>query len=352
MIIQITNTMHSTKVSLLLIFSVLFLKAGIILSQDIHFSQFNVSPTLTNPAAAGPAEMDYRIVNNYKNQWGAVSAAYSTLALAFDMSILKNEDNNRYLGIGISGFADAAGKSRYGTTQGSVSLAGVQRLSNNGFLSAGIMYGYAQRKVSLASLSWDSQYNGEVYDPNLPTDEAQYGFSKSYSDVGAGLMWQRVKSERVTATIGASVLHLNRPVNSFNSEVNDRLNRRIILNADFDIKLASQVNRLDSYLHPKLIYSSQGTHQEIILGLFIKNVIQAPSRYTNFRNLSIFEFGGFYRIGDAVVVACGMDYKKFKCGLSYDINVSKLHPATTYRGGLEISLMFKGIFTDSRFKIS
>lgn len=324
---------------------------SISIAQDIHFSQFNITPMLTNPAATGPVDMDYRISNNYKSQWNSVSIPFSTLAISYDMSIFKNGDNNRFLGVGVAGFTDAAGKSRYGTSQAILNVAGIQRIGQSSFLSAGIMYGYGQRRISLNGLSWDSQYNGEAFDPNLPSEEPAYGYSKSYSDIGAGLMWQTMHMERVTATIGASVLHINKPVNSFNSELKDRISQRYIIHADFDKKLPSQSNKMDSYIHPKIMVSSQGAHYEAILGLFIKNVIQAPSRYTTFRNLSIFEYGLFYRVGDAIVAACGMDYHKLKLGLSYDINISKLQAASTYRGGLEISIIFKGIYNDTRIKL-
>ena len=42
-------------------------------AQDIHFSQFNETPVILNPALSCTA-YDTRIIANYKNQWGSVSS--------------------------------------------------------------------------------------------------------------------------------------------------------------------------------------------------------------------------------------------------------------------------------------
>ena len=50
--------------------------------------------------------------------------------------------------------------------------------------------------------------------------------------------------------------------------------------------------------------------------------------------------GGYYRVGDAVVIATQLELKDIALGFSYDINVSGLTPATAGRGGFEVFLRY------------
>ena len=52
-------------------------------------------------------------------------------------------------------------------------------------------------------------------------------------------------------------------------------------------------------------------------------------------------FGGlYYRTRDAGYIVAGMDYDNWRVGLSYDLNISDLRPASNGRGGLEISVVY------------
>jgi hypothetical protein len=51
--------------------------------------------------------------------------------------------------------------------------------------------------------------------------------------------------------------------------------------------------------------------------------------------------GAFYRWNDAVVPVLKLDMYAFGLGLSYDANTSKLRTASTFRGGLEVTLSFR-----------
>ena len=50
--------------------------------------------------------------------------------------------------------------------------------------------------------------------------------------------------------------------------------------------------------------------------------------------------GIYYRTRDAVFVSSGLIFDAWKIGLSYDINLSKLIPASNMRGGFEIGVAY------------
>ena len=56
-------------------------------------------------------------------------------------------------------------------------------------------------------------------------------------------------------------------------------------------------------------------------------------------------FGGFMlRTGDAVIVVLGGEHKNVRLGISYDLNISKLVPASNMYGAIELSFQYIGIF--------
>ena len=55
-------------------------------AQDIHFSQFNETPVLLNPAMSCTA-FDTRIIANYKNQWASVSSPFQTYGISIEKTI-------------------------------------------------------------------------------------------------------------------------------------------------------------------------------------------------------------------------------------------------------------------------
>jgi len=58
-------------------------------AQDIHFSQFYMSPLNLNPALTGVMNCNTRMVANYRNQWAAVlqANAYNTYSVSYDQKI-------------------------------------------------------------------------------------------------------------------------------------------------------------------------------------------------------------------------------------------------------------------------
>ena len=59
-------------------------------AQDPNFSQFFVSPLTLNPALTGKFNGDFRLAGNYRDQWPAISKAFVTSTISFDMPILRN----------------------------------------------------------------------------------------------------------------------------------------------------------------------------------------------------------------------------------------------------------------------
>jgi len=88
------------------------------IAQDIHFSQFYMSPLNLNPALTGVMNCNTRVVANYRNQWSQVlrGDAYNTYSVSYDQKIAVGRSD--YFGIGGTFWGDRAGELSFGTTQG------------------------------------------------------------------------------------------------------------------------------------------------------------------------------------------------------------------------------------------
>ena len=78
----------------------------VISGQDIHFSQFNNTPLIINPALTGVFNGNHRVFLNYKDHWGSMGAPYKTYAISYDMVLFKEKWEKSYLGGGFYVFND------------------------------------------------------------------------------------------------------------------------------------------------------------------------------------------------------------------------------------------------------
>ncbi|MCH8902569.1 MAG: PorP/SprF family type IX secretion system membrane protein [Bacteroidetes bacterium] len=307
-------------------------------AQDIHFSQFTASPLNINPAMTGVFNGDYRVIANYRNQWGSVIVnSFDTRALSADFSLFKGKMGKDFVGAGLSIFSDKAGASQYGTLQISGSLSYNKALNSfaNQYLSMGIQMGYAQRSINFSNLQFGSQYDGQQFDPNITSGEG-FGSGYSFLDFSSGLLWYYFINSRLNVYSGVSLAHINRPNQSFFSNTSDRLYSRIAVQAGSEIKTNSNF----SYL-PAVLLLRQGPSQEIDLGTYVKYEVDAAKA-------TAFYVGAWGRLAspfaDALMFSTKIDYRGFSLGISYDVNVSSLNVATNKRGGPELALTYIGNF--------
>jgi hypothetical protein len=87
-------------------------------------------------------------------------------------------------------------------------------------------------------------------------------------------------------------------------------------------------------------YSIQDKYTETVVGalygLKIGPEIDKP-KYT-------IHAGAFIRWSDALIPVVKLDYAPFTFAFSYDMNISKLKPYSSSRGGYELSISYVGFF--------
>lgn len=311
------------------------------MAQDAQFSQYYNSPLTMNPSLTGAFNGENRLLVNYRSQWSSISTPYKTFAFSYDMGLRKKKGRTGFLGAGISFLSDRSGTSQLGLNQVNLSLAYHAHISDYNTVSAGIMGGFAQRSIDFSKLSWNSQYDGNNYDPNLPTDETGYSQNKSYGDFGAGLQWTYTKGEmyatannQLNINLGVAAFHVNQPNIAFFSTEKDQLPIKIVLHGNSQIGFSNS----KFSIVPSFLYVQQGAQKDIIAGGLLRIRLQEESKYTGFIKGAALSFGSLYRVGDAFIPDLQLEFSNYAMGISYDVNTSGLKYASSGRGGLEISL--------------
>lgn len=322
------------KIFVCLFFSVL---TNFVFAQDIHFSQPFLCPLYLNPANTGNFQGDYRLTTNYRRQWQSIAYGYQTISGTAELSM-----PIKRIALGLSFFSDKAGKSKMGITNGNLSVSYTARLNSRNSFVGGIQYGLTQRHYNLNDLKWDSQYNGNEYDPSIPSGEVMFAPNYLYMDGSMGILWNYLeKISEFKTTNGIAIFHLNQP--TISSTDNVKLPYKMVLHSSSQIKLLDK----PVYIIPQFYFSQQGPFREIIAGGMMKFVIGTDNAseliYVDKFTSSAFFIGIHHRWRDALIVNTAFELKKsLLLSLSYDINTSKLRTASNFRGGAEVSIIYKG----------
>lgn len=313
-----------------------------VLGQDIHFSQFNVTPLVVNPALTGVFNGDQRASLNYKDQWTGFGAGYKTYSFSLDAGLMKRKWRNAHLGVGLNAFNDVAGDLNMSTSKVLVSVSGILNLNNQHQLSAGIQGGVVQNSLDQSNLIWDDQFQNGAYNPANVSMDYVNAEPFYYGDVSAGVSWNYTINQtnissydatRIEA--GFSIHHLNRPSISFSNSV-DKLYTKLIFHANSNIGITNT----NFSIQPGFLISLQGPSKEVLMGSIFRYRIKESSHFTGYFSEKAISIGTYYRLNDAVIPSMWFEIGNFALGISYDLNVSQLRASSNMRGGMELSLRF------------
>ncbi|MCW3078503.1 MAG: hypothetical protein JWO32_3112, partial [Bacteroidetes bacterium] len=286
--------------------------------QDIHLTQYFVSPQVINPAAFGVLN-DFEAGIQYKSQWNSFTKGYTTYsAFANKQFRLKNKKSG-FFSVGLNCVYDKAGDGSLTSIIGGLPVNYSVKLNANNYFTTGLNVGYNQKTISATNLTWGSQFDGFNYNQALP-GENRILQVKSAVDFGAGLAWISKKNGKTFTNIsepvnilGFSAAHLNRPMYSFYGGSNEKMKIRYNLYEYCHLYFeGSNVSVV-----PSLMVQRQGTATELILGSMVCYKINNQSRITGINQSSSLDFGVYYRLRDAVTLNTMMEYKNYIFGFAY-----------------------------------
>lgn len=314
-------------------------------AQDVHFTMFHLAPTIANPAAAGMFSGTFRAGVNYRSQWRSVTKSpYRTYTTHIDGAVWKNKRKNAYMGAGVYAYRDIAGSTNFGTTKIAASLSSILHMDNYNSFSIGLQAGWAQLSMSPSEFQWDTQYDGDGFNPDLPSHENIGGRSSSNFDFAGGIMWSYSKSAKtlasfddLSAEVGLAYHHFTRPQLLSLIGQTDRLHPKYVLHGE--VIIATPYSKVA--LRPRLNVQVQGPAREYNLGLMFRYMKKDGSKYTgNVKGWAI-SAGAYYRVLDAISPSVELELAGFSAGFSYDFTLSRLTPANYALGGAEVYLRFQ-----------
>lgn len=298
-------------------------------SQDIHFSQFFQVPIALNPGAIGAFEGDYRVHGVFRQQWRSVTVPYRTSGLGGDARDVKGIDG---LGVGLWMYNDRAGDGRLNNF--SIDIGASYRYDlpdmEGHSLQAGFQAGYTSINVDPREFQWDAQYNGSFYDPNLASGETFQRDGLGYADLHMGVIYRYFESHRISQQAGMALYNITKPQIGFFDSPGAPLDMRFVMHAI----VHRPINDLWD-VQPMFQYMQQGKFTEFDIGGSVRRVL-----YDQYGYVQAVSAGLYYRSKDAGYIFAGLDQGDWQFGVSYDINLSQLVPASRNRGGLEMSVIY------------
>ncbi len=292
-------------------------------AQDIHFSHLNRQPLYQNPANTGFFSGDFRFTANYKDQWRSVSVPFQTVAIGGEFKWKKPG-----LNFGLLFFHDNVGDGFYQTMELLSSVSKILKLTKDSIhtLSAGLQIGFNYRKVNMSQFYFDNQFNGLTFDANLPTNESYQNDSRMNFQSAAGIVYSFNYIAKNNLKFGLSLHNINRPNQGFYGA---KIHREMRVSM---FALAQQKLTRELVLLPGIGMNFQGKYREFILGSQLRYIL--VDKLGKYRAV---DGGLWFRAKDALIVRLGFAMQNWSVALSYDTNISKLIPASSARGGMEIS---------------
>jgi type IX secretion system PorP/SprF family membrane protein len=303
-------------------------------AQDIHFSQYNMSPLTLNPAQTGAFFGTARIGGIFRDQWLFLPRDYSTRSFFVDAPVIKGfrKKRNDWVGAGFLFYGDRAGTSRLGSA--------VQ-----GHLTLGLSMGGSKYTVRADSLRFEEDIlnnSGQL----TSSDRQRFGqgstnpkdpyyqspvTSRSYS---VGLMYRSKNKNGELVEFGVSATHINGPEYGFSlgnrdtTDTGKKANKvkrpaRLVAHGLVTRNLTEKIS-----ISPSILIQSTAS--------FVEIVPQVMGGYKWDKDTK-FNAGLGYRVGDAAIILAGVDYKDFRFGASWDMRLGQLSSDRGIKGGFELA---------------
>ncbi len=278
------------------------------------------------PGSIGAFDGEHRVHGIFRQQWRSVTTPYRTFGLGGDTRSFMGMEK---LAVGAWMYNDRAGDSRLTQFHLSLGASWTERFGEerDHALTFGTQLGFTSLTLDNTAMSFDNQYNGFYYDPSLETGENFDRQGSFHPDVHAGIVYRYTPAPRQLIQAGFNMFNLTRPKIGFLFSPAVALDRRSGLHVITQFPVAATLDLL-----PMAQYMAQGTFNELTVGANIRHIML--DRYGLLRAVQL---GLHYRAADAGYIYAGLEYDDWTLGISYDLNVSDLVPASRNRGAIEFS---------------
>lgn len=302
-----------------------------VIGQDLHYSQFYNSPQTANPALTGIFKGDKRFMGNTRDQWRWVPVPWFTMGAAYDQKFLPKKSDNHFWSGGINFYHDRQGDSKLNLSTLNVSGSYSRILNEQNIITGGLTLGFSSRGFAPSALTWDKQWDGVTFNPDIDPEENFDTERIYFLETGAGINYRYQRSSRTKLDLGVGAFHLIEPSAGFYNKENQKLP----ININFTgIASLYVMDVLDIQLHA--LHQMQNEYRETILGGLAKiYVSQKRGKETQLH------LGMGYRTSGSLIPTVAVEYTQFYVGANYDIDGTDFNTIENSRkGALEIHFRY------------
>jgi type IX secretion system PorP/SprF family membrane protein len=304
-------------------------------AQDPQFSQFYAAPLYLNPAFAGSTQQG-RAGINYRNQWPAIDANFTTISAYADFFI---EDKNS--GVGALLTRDYVGIVGLQSISFSLQYAYQLQLTKTLSFRPGVQVGIVNRSINFGDLTFGDQFDPNTGDlVNATKESLNTGQSVFFPDISfGGLLFSK------NAWLGVAAHHITEPNQSLLG-AKDPLYMKLSVHGGYKFLFRPGVMGTGLFARPQersiapvIQYRHQGPFDQMDVGMYY--TFEPLVLGTWYRGIPFKSVNGFAN-NESVVLLIGLVLKGEKdilnIGYSYDYTISKLGPGSG--GAHEFSLVY------------
>lgn len=294
-------------------------------AQDVLFSQFYNTPSLTNPALIA-VDTNIHVYLNLRQQRVSSGDNITTAILSGSYPIWKNR-----LSIGLSLFNDNIANF-INTSGGSLSIAYRKRWANHHF-SIGLQGGYFQKGLQLDNLITDNQLLTGTFDPNADLNDDFANNQAQYPLFSGGLFWYQKKgSTNIWKYFaGISFNNFNNPTFSFTDGGGvSAIPRNFTIHGGL---LAFQNNFLS--VQPSFRWFNRLNENIFSIGTNLEYYFQSNNSFLKEAAVS---FGTWYQSNQLFTILLGYKKTKYELNLSYDLPLNEAQQSVASGGIFELTL--------------
>jgi len=312
-------------------------------AQDPQFSQFYAAPLYLNPAFAGSTGQA-RVGINYRDQWPAIDANFTTFSAYGDFYI---EDKNSGLGFIIN--HDREGVLGLTSTSIAIQYSYDLKITKKFSFRPGFQAAIYNRSVNFDQLTFGDQFNSQTGQIQYTSGELlNSGQSIFFPDISmGGLLYSK------NAWLGFSAFHITQPNQSVVGGY-DPLPIKLSAHAGYKFFFPEGILKTGVYAVPQersitpcIQYRHQGQWDQMDVGSYFTLEPLVVGLW--YRGIPFREVNGFAN-NESIVFLIGITKRGPKdvlnIGYSYDLTVSKLGPSSG--GAHEFSLSYSWSTRDPR----
>ena len=307
--------------------------------QDMHFTNYGITPGYFNPALNGNFSGTVRagLIFRDQHEWSKVTNAtpYRTFGLGVDAPLVYGLRKNHWIGVGLGILNDRVGidgneptsiVQKWSRFVPSVSYhIGLDKKFRN-VVSFGIQYGLTSVTYDGTDAWTENRYINGVDQQDLG-DFTMDGISGSYGSINFGVTYKSILDKTSSFEVGAAMMHLQNPSFMVKGGNASTVYRRANIHGVYRVATTKRWT-----IEPAL-YASIGL-QSNIQAQFRTDYLTKPKG-----DVAII-MGVGYRLGDAAQILTGARYKDYLISLSYDYALTNAAEISPHKLELGVARLF------------